>query len=166
MRRIDKEKYPHLYKKHLAYGRSEEGRALNKKCVTKYLNSEQGKRVRKEYQAIGSGRERHREANEKYRGTFDGMMKRKLWKKDLSEAEKVKAIEAFQNFDGRCYACGSLDPGGKKGWHLDHKDDKFRGILCHGCNIAAGMLRDSPLRCDLLGLYLYNFIKRNTICGS
>lgn len=154
MRKIDREKYPHLYEKHLNYGRSTEGRTTNKLCVKKYIASDKGKKTRKDYQMSEVGQEVHKKASRKYKATFNGAMQQRFWNKGLSEAERAAAINAFKNFNGRCYACGSTSPGSKKGWHLDHKGDKFRGILCHGCNIAAAMLKDSPLRCELLRLYL------------
>lgn len=53
----------------------------------------------------------------------------------------------------RCAVCKSADPG-VKGWCVDHDhsccgssracSDCVRGILCHGCNTAIGLLGDSP----------------------
>ena len=46
---------------------------------------------------------------------------------------------------GRCAICGANEPNGY-GWHVDH-DHEFgavRGILCGGCNIGIGHLRDDP----------------------
>jgi hypothetical protein len=166
LRRVDREKYPHLYKRQLEHGRSEEGRAMNKKAVKKYVSSEKGRGTREAYRVSGAGRNSHRRANKRYRNDFDGNMQRRIYNKGLSEAEALKAKQAFQNFDGRCYCCGSLDPGTKNGWHLDHKDNKFRGILCHGCNVAAAMLKDNPLRCDLLGTYLIDFIRKQGMCSQ
>ena len=62
---------------------------------------------------------------------------------------------AAQNF--RCAACGSDIPRRTDGcWHTDHDHatGNVRGILCNGCNRAAGYLSDDPERCLLLAKYL------------
>jgi hypothetical protein len=53
---------------------------------------------------------------------------------------------------GCCASCGDQ----LKRPHLDHchKTGMIRGILCHHCNIALGMLRDDPIRVMLLLEYL------------
>jgi hypothetical protein len=45
---------------------------------------------------------------------------------------------------GVCAICGK--PGGKKRLALDHchRTGEIRGLLCGACNIALGLLRDSP----------------------
>jgi oligoribonuclease NrnB/cAMP/cGMP phosphodiesterase (DHH superfamily) len=91
--------------------------------------------------------------NIKYGKSFKGNMKRRFNGKGLSEEEKNKAKDAFLNFDGKCYCCGTTDAG-KKGWVLDHKGDKFRGILCVWCNCAAGFLKDNIKKCKSLIQYL------------
>lgn len=58
---------------------------------------------------------------------------------------------------GRCCAvCGALEPGTRRGWQTDHCHDTgvVRGILCHGCNVAAGFLHDDPVRAAGLAEYL------------
>jgi hypothetical protein len=44
----------------------------------------------------------------------------------------------------KCAICGATEPGGKRGWHgdHDHATNKFRGILCHICNVMLGHARD------------------------
>jgi len=43
---------------------------------------------------------------------------------------------------GVCAICGCV-PGNKKfAIDHDHKTDKIRGLLCFGCNVAVGFLRD------------------------
>lgn len=47
---------------------------------------------------------------------------------------------------GRCAICGTTDPGqGKKHLCVDHchKTKVVRGLLCHTCNRALGLLSDS-----------------------
>ena len=50
-------------------------------------------------------------------------------------------IEQF----GACAVCSSLKHGGN-GWHVDHDHTTgiARGILCHRCNTALGLLKDDP----------------------
>lgn len=49
--------------------------------------------------------------------------------------------------DGRCAICGDPESGGrwKKRFHIDHNHEtgKIRGLLCHGCNVAIGSLREN-----------------------
>lgn len=47
---------------------------------------------------------------------------------------------------GRCAICGTLEPGNKLGWHVDHchTTKKVRAILCHNCNCGLGHAKDSP----------------------
>lgn len=64
---------------------------------------------------------------------------------------------------GKCDACGSIEPGHKNGWMLDHDHlccpgakgcpNCIRGLLCHGCNTALGAIKDDANR--LLDLYAY-----------
>ena len=47
---------------------------------------------------------------------------------------------------GCCKVCGTADSGGKGRFHVDHNHTtgKVRGLLCNGCNIGIGHLKDSP----------------------
>lgn len=48
---------------------------------------------------------------------------------------------------GRCAICGAAEAGGKGGrFHVDHDHatSEIRGLLCHGCNLGIGLLRDDP----------------------
>lgn len=46
--------------------------------------------------------------------------------------------------DGRCAVCGVGIPLDDKKTHIDHchETGKIRGILCQGCNIALGQIKD------------------------
>lgn len=99
------------------------------------------------------GKKKESAKNIKYGKSFKGNMIRRFKGKGLSEEEKKKAENAFLNFDGKCYCCGTTDAG-KKGWVLDHKGEKFRGILCVWCNCAAGFLKDNVKKCKSLIRYL------------
>lgn len=50
--------------------------------------------------------------------------------------------------------CATTNPG-LRSWHKDHDHTtgKFRGLLCHGCNVALGFLKDDKNR--IAGLLLY-----------
>ena len=48
---------------------------------------------------------------------------------------------------GRCAVCRTDTPGGRgESWHIDHDHvtGQVRGLLCQRCNVAIGMLEDSP----------------------
>jgi hypothetical protein len=63
----------------------------------------------------------------------------------------------------KCDACGTTDPGHKLGFMIDHDHlccpgnkgcpNCVRGLLCHGCNVALGAIKDDANR--LLDLYAY-----------
>lgn len=60
----------------------------------------------------------------------------------LAPAERDKA---FVEQKKRCAICRSNKSGSRGGFHADHchKRKKFRGILCHHCNLMLGHARDS-----------------------
>ena len=62
----------------------------------------------------------------------------------------------FESQGRRCAACGSPDAGSDRGWHTDHihGTKTVRGILCTGCNLAIGFLKDDPGRADMIAAYL------------
>lgn len=57
---------------------------------------------------------------------------------------------------GRCAACG--EPSTKT-LHVDHCHESglVRGLLCHACNTALGLLRECPKRMDALKAYISNW---------
>lgn len=125
----------------------------NKAYVAEYnhrvywADPEQSRRRHKESQRRwkAANPERHRELNfkSKYGITF---------------AERDAMLVAQGN---KCAACGTSEPGGKyKTWHMDHchKTKRNRGILCHGCNVSLGHMKDDPekIRC------LADYIERHT----
>jgi len=58
--------------------------------------------------------------------------------------EEYDAILMSQG--GLCLICHTDTPGGRGRFHVDHDHDtgKIRGLLCHGCNIAIGHMREDP----------------------
>ncbi len=60
---------------------------------------------------------------------------------------------------GRCASCGDAFSAAPKSLHVDHchSSGEVRGLLCGGCNTAAGMLKDSARRCRQLAYYLESF---------
>ena len=46
---------------------------------------------------------------------------------------------------GRCCAICKTKDSGSRNWHLDHDHTtgKFRGVLCHHCNLGLGNFRDT-----------------------
>ena len=61
---------------------------------------------------------------------------------------------------GGCAICGG-GPTGKQVWlsvDHDHATGVIRGLLCHSCNAAIGMLKDDPALCKAAGSYLESAI--------
>ena len=64
-----------------------------------------------------------------------------------------KYNEMLEKQDGKCATCGTTEPGGRKSGRgggtnvfvVDHCHDtgKVRGLLCHSCNRAMGLLGDN-----------------------
>lgn len=69
--------------------------------------------------------------------------------------EQYEVLWAAQGM--KCAACGNTDPGRKNGqWSIDHCHDTkiVRGIVCNGCNLALGHVKDSVERLQMLIDYL------------
>lgn len=93
--------------------------------------------------------------------------KNPLWRKDSHLQRKygltLEAFNSILTLQGNCCCvCNSLSPGrrsssGKDGdWVVDHchASGKIRGIICHPCNAALGMVRDNPTTLRALAEYL------------
>lgn len=74
----------------------------------------------------------------------------------LPEPAKSQAKIALKYFDKKCGVCKSPTTGSKRSWHLDHdhKTKRFRGFLCHHCNLTLGQAQDSIERLEQLIKYL------------
>ncbi len=66
--------------------------------------------------------------------------------------------------EGRCEICGTTEPG-PKGFAIDHDHSCcsgsgracggcVRGLLCHNCNTAIGLMKDDPCRLIAAAEYL------------
>jgi hypothetical protein len=69
-----------------------------------------------------------------------------LKRKGLSQSELNKATKAFQKYVNLCASCGLEIPIGKERFDHDDKKKKFRGIICHGCNVAIGFAEENIQR--------------------
>ena len=89
---------------------------------------------------------------------------RRKWSRDHPEKVRASNIKYQYGlsreqydalFTGLCAACGAVEHGGK-GWHVDHDHEtgRVRGVLCHSCNVALGMLKDSAYRVSALLQYI------------
>jgi hypothetical protein len=67
--------------------------------------------------------------------------------------------EILLNQDGECAICESTDPRGHGDFHVDHchSTGAVRGLLCSDCNLAIGLLKDSPK----LVRYALNYLERD-----
>lgn len=68
----------------------------------------------------------------------------------------VSVFEAMMaDQGGDCAVCGEeLTAGHGTNVDHDHETGQVRGLLCHGCNRAEGLLKGSPLRAEKLAAYL------------
>ena len=59
--------------------------------------------------------------------------------------------------EGCCAICGTEDPGKNGRFNVDHNHDtgEIRGLLCYGCNVGIGHLRDNPSICLAAAEYLF-----------
>ena len=65
----------------------------------------------------------------------------RLKKYGITPVEYEAQLKAQNN---KCAICKTDTPKGKGGWHVDHchETNKFRGLLCHHCNVGLGMFKD------------------------
>ena len=67
------------------------------------------------------------------------------------------AIALWQSQDGCCDACKMpiKEPGKSRGTHTDHchLTGQVRGILCHGCNVSLGLMKEDLNK--IMGLLEY-----------
>lgn len=65
----------------------------------------------------------------------------------IPEEQIAEVVERYQATEA-CDICGAADSGNGRGFHLDHchETGKFRGVLCHHCNLALGHFQDDVAR--------------------
>ncbi len=75
---------------------------------------------------------------------------------DVNDIPKIVKQYAIK----KCRICDSDKTTGK-GWHFDHDHvtKKFRGILCHNCNLGLGQFKDK----ELLLLKAINYLRKATV---
>ena len=116
--------------------------------------------ARKRYNRSARGREVNRLQNIRWRQKNPEKYAASLRKHDLKRHYGITPTDwdtLFLSQGSCCAVCKSSDPGRKSGhWSTDHchKEGKVRGILCNGCNIALGHIKDDPDRLRLLAEYL------------
>ena len=56
--------------------------------------------------------------------------------------------QLYREQNGLCAICGGVPGGSAKKLHVDHDHatGRVRGLLCHACNIAIGLMRDDSER--------------------
>ena len=54
-------------------------------------------------------------------------------------------LDLYEKQQGKCKICG-MEPETSRGLHIDHchGTGKVRGLLCHGCNVGIGSMREDP----------------------
>lgn len=73
------------------------------------------------------------------------------------EHEKAEAALAAAKY---CDVCLSTSPRHKRGWNADHdhKTGRFRGVVCHPCNIALGHVDNYGLN---RGVEISSYLERH-----
>ena len=107
-----------------------------------------------------NNRERHRkqarlwrEQNPEEASRLD---REKNWRKKYGLSPQ-QYEDMFESQGGRCKLCGSTGPGnGHEYFCVDHHhgSGRVRGLLCHNCNTAIGLLKDDPVLCEAAAVYL------------
>lgn len=118
--------------------------------------------LQKEREYKRKNRERLQAQADTYKSKNPGKMREYQRRSHLKIAygmtpEQYEAILVAQ--DRRCATCDRPHvetPSGKERLHVDHchATGRVRGLLCHFCNIAAGMLGDNPAILKRLASYL------------
>lgn len=80
---------------------------------------------------------------EDHKNDKDRWVKYRLKSKYGLTPEQFAALLAAQDF--KCAICMTDDPGSRGRFFVDHCHDtkEVRGLLCHQCNTALGLLKDN-----------------------
>jgi len=113
--------------------------------------------------AFGGDKEAKREYMRKYMREWNAKnrdrQKRNSLKSDYGMTLE-QYNELFEATGGKCSICRKKFDGKRKRPNVDHchKTNTLRGIICHTCNIAEGLLGDPES-----ALRLYEYMKRNEL---
>jgi hypothetical protein len=147
----------------------EEVKSANKACVKRWRKTERGRKKMAEQQSrwrktphgieyTKSYSERVKNVVKEKRNTPEG--KKKAFNQYLKKTYGIDA-DIYHNIlylqNNKCAICGSGDWESKsRAMDLDHDHEtgKVRGILCHSCNIAIGLLSDNPNTIYAAAVYL------------
>jgi hypothetical protein len=84
--------------------------------------------------------------------------KRAYWLDSKFKISLEQWNSAMQRQGGRCAICRSENRGDRRVRRLcvdhNHQTSVFRGLLCHSCNKAIGLLNDDPALCEAAASYL------------
>ena len=114
---------------------------------------------------------RSRQSKARYDEKRDEIIKaRREWRKQTGAHRRHAyglSIEEFNTLvaaqHGRCAICFEVPTG--RGFHVDHchLTGRIRGLLCRGCNLALGNMKDDPVRLKKAADYLRKNSRRGSI---
>lgn len=129
------------------YFKSPKGKKALQKAAKKYHSSPKGKetskRIIRKYNNSPKGKEMSKRASKKYC--------LKLYGVSVEEYNEI-----FNNQEGKCAICDIPQSELKSRLGVDHNHvtNQVRGLLCHKCNLALGLLDDSIEILDRAKVYL------------
>ena len=128
-----------------------------------YYKAHREKMIEKSRQYRSIHRDKRNEYNRKYRMRhYDKVVAaNKLWRKqNPDKAKAIRRKERLKRYgitqeeynkildrqDGKCAICRIQFGSTKRSFAVDHNHEtnEVRGILCHRCNQAIGLLREDP----------------------
>lgn len=84
---------------------------------------------------------------------------RERWLKYRYGVTPQRYSELLMGQGGKCAICGTTEPGhGRDYFSVDHNHATgvIRGLLCHACNTALGLMKDSVEHLSTAASYLQN----------
>lgn len=124
-------------------------------------NNEQNRQYRE------ANRERIKEQRQQYREVNRERIQAQKRQNNYGVTPEAYAAMLFSQANS-CGICGTQEPGGIGGWHIDHDHaccaanckscgKCVRGVLCHYCNVALGNFGDDPAKLEAAITYLRNW---------
>lgn len=146
----------------------------NKLSKLEYLKEWKKKNPDKVKAHARKSAEKHRERVRTYKKSWTENNKDHVKQKQRDWYEKSKrrikslylqrefgiTIEEYEHMaqaqNGACLLCGDLPNVRDKSLAVDHchKTKKIRGLLCRGCNVGIGNLKDDPILLDKAAAYI------------